>query len=102
MWPSLFQTKLRCTSRSTQDAPDEISEVGDHVLFRYEFSSFKAVRVDFGWAMRFWSPVAPPMNLGWSNGGVDVFVIAFNRELIVAQSAFARLDEAKHVSLWPF
>lgn len=82
-------------------APDHISSLGENLLFRYDFSSQKSVRVDFGWIARFWSPVSPPMNIGWSEAGVDVFLVAFNRNFVATELAFGRLDRAKAVSFWP-
>ena len=82
-------------------APDAVSKLGEKFLFRYDFSSQKSVRVDFGWIARFWSPVSPPLNMGWSQAGVDVFLVAFNRDFIATDFAFGRLDKAKAVSFWP-
>ena len=83
-------------------APDEILGTSDHLWFQYHFKTTKFLRIDFGMLLRLWSPVVPPLSIGGSNAGTDVFLIAFNPKWVTQDLNFPPTNETDKVGFWPF
>ena len=83
-------------------APDEILGTSDRLWFQYHFKTTKFLRFDFGVLLRIWSPVVPPLSIGRSNAGTDVFLIAFNPKWVTQDLNFPPPNETDKVGFWPF
>ena len=83
-------------------SPDEISGTSNYLVFRYHFKSAKFFRIDFGYILRIWSPVAPTMSLGNSEAGTDIFLVAFDPNLIAKNHGFSYRANTKDVGFLPF
>ena len=83
-------------------APDEITGTPDRLWFRYHFKTTKILRVDFGVLFRIWSPVSPPMSIGRSDAGTDVFLVAFDSQWVTRDLRFPPPKETGKVNFWPF
>jgi hypothetical protein len=59
-------------------APDEIDAKARGMVLRYRYGDSKTMRVNFGWLLRIFLPVAPSMNLGRGEGVTQVLHIAMN------------------------
>ena len=83
-------------------APDEIEGSDEVMFFRYRFRTTKMMRINFGWILRIWSPVAPPLSMGRGDTGMDVFQVAFDSNWIAQESAFATPSKTTRFNFWPF
>ncbi len=83
-------------------SPDEVSGASDYLVFRYHFKSAKFFRINFGHIFRIWSPVSPPMSLGNSESGTDIFLVAFDSNWIVLNHGFSYHNDTKNVEFLPF
>ena len=83
-------------------APDEITGTPEKLWFRYHFKSTKFLRVDFGVLFRIWSPVTPPMSIGRSDAGTDVFLIAFDSRWVTQELRFPHPEETDEETFLPF
>lgn len=83
-------------------APDKISGTDEYLVFRYHFRSAKFFRIDFGHALRLWSPVSPPMSFGNSKTGIDIFLVAFDSNWIALDHEFSYRNNTKNVGFLPF
>ncbi|MER3422103.1 MAG: hypothetical protein C4293_01560, partial [Nitrospiraceae bacterium] len=73
-------------------APDELAGVedGKRAVIFYHFRDAKYSRVNFGWPLRFWTPVQPDFIFSGLGFGTDVFEVALNRDWVVQYHAFAK------------
>jgi hypothetical protein len=83
-------------------APDEILGTSDRLWFQYHFKTTKFLRIDFGVLLRLWSPVTPPLSIGRSNAGTDVFLIAFDPKWVTQDLSFPPPSETDKIGFWPF
>lgn len=83
-------------------APDKISGTDDNLVFRYHFRSAKSFRINFGHVFRLWIPVSPPMTLGNSEAGIDIFLVAFDSNWLALNHEFSYRDNTKNVGFLPF
>ncbi len=83
-------------------APDEVTGSEGQLVFRYRFGTTKAVRVNFGWILRVWSPVAPSMSWTQSTASHEELQITFAPDWVVQHHAFSRKPRATGFNLWPF
>jgi hypothetical protein len=82
-------------------APDDISAKPDGMVFRYRYGDSKTMRVNFGWILRFFLPVAPSMNLGRGQDVPQVLQVAINRDGTFEQYVF-QPPPPSQFSFWPF
>lgn len=105
--PQTLQT-LNPGKSSMQDvvlalgAPDDITAKPDGMVFRYRYGDTKTMRVNFGWILRFFLPVAPSMNLGRGEGVPEVLHIAMNQDGVFDRYLLQQPPNAPHFSFWPF
>ena len=83
-------------------APDEIAEKPDGMVFRYRFSDSKTMRVNFGWILRIFLPVAPSMNLGRGDDVPQVLHVAMNQDGTFDQYFLQQKLGPPQFSFWPF
>lgn len=86
-------------------APDELAGVedGKRAVIFYHFRDAKYSRVNFGWPLRFWTPVQPDFIFSGLGFGTDVFEVALNRDWVVQYHAFAKhVPPASRYNPWLF
>lgn len=83
-------------------APDEIEEGASGMVFRYRFGDSKTMRVNFGWILRIFLPVAPSMNLGRGEGVTYILHVALRQDLTFDHSVIQPLPDTPHFGFWPF
>jgi hypothetical protein len=87
----------------TLGAPNQMLPSKDGIVTRYYFTNGKYFRADFGWGLRFLIPfLAPDLILGGGGVGTDVFQVAYDKEWIVLDYAFAFHSQSSEFRLWPF
>lgn len=105
--PQTLQT-LNSGKSSMQDvvqalgAPDEITAKPYGMVFQYRYGDTKTMRVNFGWVLRFFLPVAPSMNLGRGEGVPQVLHIALNPDGIFDRYLLQQPTNSPQFSFWPF
>ena len=105
--PQSLQT-LSSGESSIQDvvqalgAPDEIAAKPGGMVLRYRYGDSKTMRINFGWILRFFLPVAPSMNLGRGDEVPQVLQIAMNRDGTFDQYLLSQPLEPQEFSFWPF
>ncbi len=82
--------------------PDELTSLDEGVMTAYHFRDAKYLRVNYGWALRYWSPVTPDLVLGGGGLGTDMFLIVLDPDWVVRQHAFAHHVQASRYKPWPF
>lgn len=83
-------------------APDAITPSPDGMVFLYRYGDTKTLRVNFGWVLRFFLPVAPSMNLGRGEGAPHVLHIVMNQDGVFDQYLFQQSLDPPQFSFWPF
>ncbi|MFM8552034.1 MAG: hypothetical protein ACKOCD_06950 [Nitrospiraceae bacterium] len=84
--------------------PDEMTPLGekDGAVASYHFLDAKYARINYGWPLKFISPVSPEMIMAGGGLGTDVFQIVFDANWVARQYAFAKHVHANRYKLWPF
>ncbi len=82
--------------------PDEIMESESGAVASYHFRDAKYSRINFGWPLRFWSPVQPDFIFSATGLGTDVFQVTLNRQWVAENHAFSKHATATRYTLWPF
>jgi len=83
-------------------APDEITARPDGMVLQYRYGDSKTMRINFGWILRFFLPVAPSMNLGRGDEVPKVLHIAMNQDGTFDQYLLQQPLEPPQFSFWPF
>ena len=83
-------------------APDDITEGATGIILRYRYGDTKTLRVNFGWIVRVFFPLAPPMNLGRGEGVTHILHVALNSDLTFDHSVVQSPPESPHFWFWPF
>lgn len=83
-------------------APDVIMAKPDGMVFGYRYGDTKMLRVNFGWILRFFVPVAPSMNLGRGNGVPQVLHVAMNQDGVFDRYLLQQPLDPPQFSFWPF
>lgn len=83
-------------------APDEIEEGRSGMIFRYRYGDSKSMRVNFGWIVRVFFPVAPSMNLGRGEGVTYILHVAMRPDLTFDHSVIQPPPDTPHFWFWPF
>lgn len=83
-------------------APDEIEEGTGGMVFRYRYGDSKTMRVNFGWILRLFLPVAPSMNLGRGEGVTYILHVAMRPDLTFDHSVIQPPLDPPHFWFWPF
>jgi len=83
-------------------APDEITAKPDGMVFQYRYSDSKTMRVNFGWILRIFLPVAPSMNLGRGDDVPQVLHVEMNQDGIFDRYLLQQKLDPPHFSFWPF
>lgn len=89
---------------ATLGAPDEISNSKHGPVARYRFRDIKYFRVNFGYALKFFTPPGVPDDLVLAGGGLgtDEFLVVFDADWVVQHHAFAHHAAASQYRAWPF
>ncbi len=83
-------------------APDDITASPDGMVWRYRYGDAKTMRINFGWVLRVFFPVAPSMNLGRGDDAPQVLHVAMNHDGTFAQYLLQQPLEPPQFSFWPF
>ncbi|MGH7235436.1 MAG: hypothetical protein ACREIO_03555 [Nitrospiraceae bacterium] len=85
-------------------APDEISDTRDGAVARYRFRDARYFRVNFGYAVKFFTPPGTPDDMVLAGGGTGTheFHVVFDAKWVVQYHAFARHLSASQYRFWPF
>lgn len=83
-------------------APDGIEEGMSGMVFRYRYGDNKSMRVNFGWIVRVFFPVAPSMNLGRGEGVTYILHVAMRPDLTFDHSVIQPPPDIPHFWFWPF
>lgn len=83
-------------------APDEIEEGAGGMVFRYRYGDSKTMRVNFGWILRVFFPVAPSMNLGRGEGVTYILLVALRPDSTFDHSVIQPPSGTPHFWFWPF
>lgn len=83
-------------------APDVIMPKPDGMVFGYRYGDTKTLRVNFGWVLRFFLPVAPSMNLGRGESVPQVLHIAMNQDGVFDRYLLQQPLDPPQFSFWPF
>lgn len=83
-------------------APDDITASPDGMVWRYRYGDAKTMRINFGWVLRVFFPVAPSMNLGRGDDAPHVLHVAMNHDDIFDQYFLQQPLEPPQFSFWPF
>ena len=83
-------------------APDGITARPDGMVLQYRYGDSKTMRVNFGWILRIFLPVAPSMNLGRGDDVPQVLHIAMNQDGTFDQYLLQQPLDPPQFSFWPF
>lgn len=85
-------------------APDEISDTRDGAVARYRFRDLRYFRVNFGYAVKFFTPPGIPDDMVLAGGGTGTneFHVVFDARWVVQYHAFAHHLSASQYRFWPF
>ena len=83
-------------------APDEITARPNGMVLQYRYGDSKTMRINFGWILRFFLPLAPSMNLGRGDEVPQVLQIAMNQDGTFDQYLLSQPLEPPEFSFWPF
>ena len=83
-------------------SPDDIAEGTTGIVLRYRYGDSKTVRVNFGWIVRIFFPVAPSLNLGRSEGATHILHVALKPDLTFDHSVVQPPPESPRFWFWPF
>ena len=85
-------------------APDMISDTRGGAVARYQFRDVKYFRVNFGYAVKFFTPPGVPDDMVLAGGGTGTheFQVMFDANWVVQYHAFARHLSASQYRFWPF
>ena len=95
------QTTLRDMAEKI-GAPNELTKVEGGALGVYYFLDAKYSRVNFGWVLRFWSPVDPELILSKGGLGMDRLEVRFDSAWVVRDYGFANHAGARGFVPQPF
>ncbi len=70
-------------------APDELLPLEEGGVAIYHFRDAKYTRINFGWFLRFVTPVQPDLVLSGAGLGTDEFLVSFDGTWVVRQMTFA-------------
>jgi hypothetical protein len=82
--------------------PDELTGTDNQAVISYHFRDVAYSRVNFGWPLRFWTPVQPDMIFSTAGLGTNVFQVTFTQSWVVQEHAFAQPVERGRYIPWPF
>ncbi len=83
-------------------APDEIEEGSSGMILRYRYGDSKSMRVNFGWIVRVFFPIAPSMNLGRGEGVTYILHVAMRPDLTFDHSVIQPPADTPQFWFWPF
>ncbi len=83
-------------------SPDEIGGAEGQMFVRFRFTDGRSFRANLGWALRFFSPIAPFLVFGGSGIGTDLFQLTCDDQWVVRDYAFAKHTDASEFRLIPF
>lgn len=84
-------------------APADLADTPEGALARYQFLDSKYFRINFGYALKFFTPPGVPDDLILAGGGIgtDQFLVWFDPAWVVRDRAFAHHTSASRYRLIP-
>lgn len=82
--------------------PDSIIDAETGIVATYRFLDVKYSRVNFGWLLKFWSPVDPDLVISRSGLGLDAFELLCDDHWIVTHHSFLRSLAPPQFNPYPF
>ena len=71
-------------------APDNLADSSTGFVATYRFLDLKYSRLNFGWLVKFWSPVDPDLIISRTGFGTDALQVLYDANGIVTQHSFLR------------
>jgi hypothetical protein len=82
--------------------PDSITDSHTGVVATYRFLDVKYSRVNFGWIVKFWSPVDVDMLMSRTGLGTDAFELLCDSNWVVTHHSFYRRLSGPRFNPYPF
>jgi hypothetical protein len=82
--------------------PDSITDSYTGVVATYRFLDMKYSRINFGWLLKFWSPVDVDLIISRSGLGTDAFELLCDSNWVVTHQSFLRHLSGPRFNPYPF
>jgi len=82
--------------------PDSITDSYTGVVATYRFLDMKYSRINFGWLLKFWSPVDVDLIISRTGLGTDAFELLCDSNWVVTHQSFLRHLSGPRFSPYPF
>jgi len=82
--------------------PDSITDSRTGVVATYRFLDMKYSRINFGWLLKFWSPVDVDLIISRTGLGTDAFELLCDSNWVVTHQSFLRHLSGPRFNPYPF
>jgi len=82
--------------------PDSITDSRTGVVATYRFLDMKYSRINFGWLLKFWSPVDTDLIISRTGLGTDAFELLCDSNWVVTHQSFLRHLSGPRFNPYPF
>lgn len=82
--------------------PDSITDSYTGVVATYRFLDMKYSRINFGWLLKFWSPVDMDLIISRTGLGTDAFELLCDSNWVVTHQSFLRHLSGPRFNPYPF
>jgi len=82
--------------------PDSITDSYTGVVATYRFLDMKYSRINFGWLLKFWSPVDTDLIISRTGLGTDAFELLCDSNWVVTHQSFLRHLSGPRFNPYPF
>jgi hypothetical protein len=82
--------------------PDSITDSYTGVVATYRFLDMKYSRINFGWLLKFWSPVDVDLIISRTGLGTDAFELLCDSNWVVTHQSFLRHLSGPRFNPYPF
>ena len=82
--------------------PDSLTDSHEGIVATYRFLDVKYSRVNFGWLVKFWSPVDVDMLISRTGLGTDAFELLCDSNWVVTHHSFHRRLSGPLFNPYPF
>jgi len=82
--------------------PDSITDSHTGVVATYRFLDMKYSRINFGWLLKFWSPVDVDLIISRTGLGTDAFELLCDSNWVVTHQSFLRHLSGPRFNPYPF
>ncbi|HYM88530.1 MAG TPA: hypothetical protein VES92_05370 [Nitrospiraceae bacterium] len=82
--------------------PDSLTDSLTGVVATYRFLDMKYSRINFGWLLKFWSPVDVDLIISRTGLGTDAFELLCDSNWVVTHQSFLRHLSSPRFNPYPF